>query len=315
MKADSRAHAHSHAVSAADWGVLCLLSVTWGGSFFFYRVLAHSLPPFTVVLGRTAIAALALNLWLLVRGDRLPGAPRLWLQLAVIGLLNNALPFCCFAFAEAHITSGLASILNAATPVFSVLVGLVLRTGAPFTALRGLAILFGLLGVAVLIGPSALHGGSGLVSELACLAASISYAFGGFYSRRLSHLGPFKVAAGQSTAAALIMLPLAAAADRFWTLPMPSLPAWGALLGIGLMSTAFAYFLFFRLLERIDPTDLLLVTFLTPVSALLLGLAFLHEPVRPPAFAGMAMIGLSLVAIDGRIPARLAHAWRRAPVT
>lgn len=121
-------------------------------------------------------------------------------------------------------------------------------------------------------------------------------------------MGPLKLAAGQTAAAALIMLPLAAIADRFWTLPAPDLAVWGALLGIGVLSTAFAYLLFFRILEKADPTDLMLVTFLVPISALILGLLFLREPVKPQAFAGMGLIGVSLAIIDGRLFARMRKA-------
>jgi drug/metabolite transporter (DMT)-like permease len=300
------------AMGSAEWGMLALLSLVWGGSFFFYKVLVQALPPFTVVLGRMAIAAIALHLWLAAHRDPLKLPPKTWLQFVAMGVLNNALPFSCFAFAEIRITSGLAAILNATTPIFGMLVGLLLRTGAPFTPLRGLAILFGFLGVMVLIGPTALHGGGDLWSELACLLAAASYGFGGHYARRFSYLGPLKVAAAQSTTAALIMLPVAAVADRFWTLPQPGLPVWGSLLGIGLLSTAFAYVLFFRILERVDPTDLMLVTFLAPISALLLGLLFLHEPIKPQALGGMAMIGLSLAAIDGRLPRRLMRGLKPA---
>jgi drug/metabolite transporter (DMT)-like permease len=293
------------AMGGAEWGLLTLLSLVWGGSFFFYKVLVQALPPFTVVLGRMAIAAIALNVWLLARRDPLSLDGRTWARFVLMGVLNNALPFSCFAFAEVRITSGLAAILNATTPIFGVLVGLILRTGAPLTPMRGAALLFGFLGVTVLIGPSALQGGGDLIAELACLLASLSYGFGGHYARRFSHIATVKVAAAQSTTAALVMLPIAAVVDRFWTLPQPGLHVWSALLGIGLLSTAFAYFLFFRLLERIEPTDLMLVTFLVPVSALLLGLLFLHEPIKPQAWGGMFMIGLSLVALDGRIPRRL----------
>ena len=288
-------------MGGAEWSMLGVLSLVWGGSFFFYKVLVQALPPFTVVLGRMAIAALALNLWLLARRERLPFDPRLWAGLLAAGVLNNALPFSCFAFSEVRITSGLAAILNATTPLFGVLVGAALRAGAPLTPTRGVAVVLGLAGVVVLVGPSALRGGGDLWSELACLLAALSYAFGGFYARRFSWMGPLKLAAGQTTAAALVMTPIAALADRFWTLPQPDLPTWGALLGIGLLSTAFAYVLFFRILERVDPTDLMLVTFLVPISALILGLLFLHEPIKPQAFAGMALIGLSLAAIDGRL--------------
>ena len=299
-------------MGGAEWSMLAVLSLVWGGSFFFYKVLVQTLPPFTVVLGRMGLAAVALNLWLLARREHLPLEPRLWGGLCLAGLLNNVIPFSCFAFSELRITSGLAAILTATTPVFGVLVGALLRTGQPFTPARGLGVLFGFAGVAVLIGPSGLRGGGDLTSELACLLASVSYAFGGFYARRFSWMGPLKVAAGQTTAAALITLPIAAAADRFWSLPSPGAGAWAALFGIALLSTAFAYFLYFRILERADPTDLMLVTFLVPISALLLGLLFLHEAVKPQAFGGMAMIGLSLAAIDGRPWRRLARALKPA---
>ena len=300
-------------MGGAEWAMLGLLSLVWGGSFFFYKVLAQAgLPPFTVVLGRMGVAALALNLWLAARREHLPLDPRLWRGLLVAGLINNAVPFSCFAFAEQHITSGLAAILNATTPLFGVLVGAALRTGAPLTPARMTGVAVGFLGVTVLVGPSVLRGGGDLLSELACLTASISYAFGGFYARRFSWMGPLKLAAGQTTAAALLMLPLAGFIDRFWTLPQPGLGPWSALLGIGLLSTAFAYFLFFRILERAEPTDLMLVTFLVPISALLLGVLFLGEPVKPQAFAGMALIGLSLAVIDGRLLGLLRRAPRAA---
>lgn len=299
-------------MGGGEWAMLALLSLVWGGSFFFYKVLVQALPPFTVVLGRMAVAALALNLWVLARGQRLPADPKLWGGLLVAGVLNNALPFSCFAFSEVRITSGLAAILNATTPLFGVLVGAALSAGAPLTPARGAGVLIGFSGVVVLVGPSALGGGGDLLSELACLLASLSYAFGGFYARRFSWMGPLKLAASQTTAAALIMLPPAVFADRVWTLPPPALSTWGALLGIGLLCTAFAYFLFFRILAKAEPTDLMLVTFLVPISALALGLMFLNEPVRPQAFAGMALIGLSLALIDGRILARLRGA-RRVP--
>src|ERR1700761_3945303 len=159
-------------MAGAEWGMLGLLSLVWGGSFFFYKVLGQALPPFTVVLGRMAVAALALNLWLAARRERLPLQPRLWAGLLAAGVLNNALPFSCFAFSEQHITSGLAAILNATTPLFGVLVGAALRTGAPLTASRAVAVGIGFLGVMVLVGPSALHGGGDILSELACLLAS-----------------------------------------------------------------------------------------------------------------------------------------------
>lgn len=292
-------------MDGTSWALLALLSLLWGGSFFFYKVLVAALPPFTVVLGRLSIAAVALNLIVLARGERMPASPKLWFDFAVLGVFNNALPFSLFAWSELRLTSGLAAILNATTPLFAVLLATTLRRGERMTPGRAVAVLFGFFGVVVLVGPTALaHGGAGhgpdALSELACLGAAFCYAVGSFYGRRFSELTPMTVATGQTTAAAFTIAPIAAVFDRFWTLPAPTLPVWGALAGISLVSTAVAYLLFFTVLKRAGPTNLLLVTFLVPVSALALGVLFLNERLAAGAFAGMALIGLSLLALDGR---------------
>jgi len=200
----------------------------------------------------------------------------------------------------------MAAILNATTPIFAVLVASVLPTGERMTLPRAVAVGFGFLGVIVLVGHDALassassRGFQRLPSELACLCAALSYAWVGFYGRRFSGIAPIKIATGQITAAAVVMAPLSLGFDRPWTLAAPSPAVWAALAGIALISTAAAYMLFFRILKRVGASNLLLVTFLVPISALSLGALALGERLAPSAFAGMALIGLSLVVIDGR---------------
>jgi drug/metabolite transporter (DMT)-like permease len=289
-------------MDATSWTMLLALSALWGGSFFFFKVLVEEYPPFTVVLGRVGFAAIALNLLLVLRGEAMHRALP-WGQFAVMGLLNNLFPFVMIVFGEMRISSGLASILNATTPVFGVLVAHVLTANEKLTVPRAAGVAFGFAGVAVLIGPSALSGlgGGDLVGEGACLLAALSYAFAGIYGRRFRGIAPLKVATGQITASAVLLLPVAAVVDRFWTLPAPSAGAWGAFAGISLFCTALAYLLYFRILARAGATNLLLVTFLLPVSALLLGWLALGETIAPRAFGGMALIGLGLAAIDGRM--------------
>ena len=292
-------------MGTAEWSLLILLSVLWGGSFFFYKVLVAVLPLFTVVLGRVGVAALILNAWLLARGDPMPRSRRLWAQFLAMGLLNNVIPFSLIAFGEVRIASSLASILNATTPIFTVIAAHGPTDNEKATAGRLVGVLFGFAGTAVLVGPAATHGlGSGsLVGESACLLAAISYAFAGIYGRRFSGLVPLKVATGQITASTVVLLPVAAAIDRPWTMPLPGITVWLSILGIALLCTALAYIVYFRLLATAGATNLLLVTFLLPVSSLLLGWSVLGEMVVPSAFGGMALIGLGLAAIDGR-PAR-----------
>ena len=297
-----------------EWALLAMLSVLWGGSFFFYKILVAALPPVTVAFGRVALAALALHAVVLVRRNRMPASPRLWLRFLGLGLLNNAIPFSLFAFGETRITSGLAAILNAATPIFTVLVAHWLTADERLNRRKAVGVLFGFAGVTVLIGPVALSGVAtgDLLGEGACLLATLTYAFGAIYGRRFGSLPPLQVATGQVTAAAFILLPLMLVLDRPWLLPRPGLHTWAALGGIALGSTALAYVFFFRLLAKAGATNLALVAFLVPVSALLLGALVLGEPLSAQALLGMAIIGCGLAAIDGRIPGRLAAAWRPA---
>jgi drug/metabolite transporter (DMT)-like permease len=197
----------------------------------------------------------------------------------------------------------LASILNATTPIFTVLAAHVLTNNEKLGWNKSVGVLFGFLGVGVLIGPTALSGiGRGeTVGEVACLLAAVSYGFAGIYGRRFKNVSPLKVATGQITASTIILIPLAALAERPWTLSMPSTNAWAAFVAIALLSTALAYVVYFRILAAAGATNLLLVTFLLPISALLLGALCLGEAVSVRALGGMALISVGLAAIDGRL--------------
>jgi len=224
----------------------------------------------------------------------------------VCGLLNNAIPYSLLAFSEIRLSAGLASILNATTPIFGIIVAHFLTSNERFSAQRLLGVLLGFAGVAVLIGPGVAAGlatgGTGrLIAEAACLVAAMTYAFGSVFSRNVARHSTLTIATGQVTASAVLMVVPVALFDRPWTLPMPDADVIGSLVTIGLICTAFAYLLFFRIMRVAGVTNILLVTLLVPVSALLLGAALLHETVRPNAYVGMALIGSGLLAIDGRV--------------
>jgi drug/metabolite transporter (DMT)-like permease len=301
-----------------EWAMLIALSVLWGGSFFFNALALKELPPFTIVFLRVGLAALILNAALPLLRLRLPSDPNIWAAFIGMGLLNNAVPFTLFVWGQTHIASGLASILNATTPLFTVVVAHVFTSDEKLTGDRLLGVLLGLTGVIVMIGPQALAGlaiadlGGDTLAELACLGAAFSYACAGVYGRRFTRLGvaPLSTATGQVTASAILLAPIAFLADRPWTLPTPSLAGLGAILGLAVFSTALGYLLYFRLLATAGATNLLLVTFLLPVSSLVLGTFILAESIVPTELLGMALIGLGLVAIDGRWPQH-ARAWMR----
>ncbi|MFM2150396.1 MAG: hypothetical protein RLZZ187_2702 [Pseudomonadota bacterium] len=291
-----------------EWVMLLALSVLWGGSFFFNGVAVRELPSLTIVLARVGIAAVVLWAVLAVVRVRMPRVPGLWASFLGMGLLNNAIPFALFVWGQHHIASGLAAILNATTPLFTVVVAHLLTRDERLTARKAAGVVVGLAGVAVMLGADLLGGlGTELAAQLACLAAALSYAFAGVFGRRFKRMSvpPLATATGQVTASTLVLLPLALLVEQPWTLPAPSLAGWSALLGIGVLSTALAYVLYFRILAAAGATNLLLVTFLIPVSAILLGALVLGERLEPKHFAGMAMIGAGLALIDGRLPRRL----------
>lgn len=292
-------------MNAGDWGLLVFLSLLWGGSFFFNQVAVADLPVLTVVAGRVLLAAVALWAVVFMLGVPVPRSRAVLAAFLGMGVLNNAVPFTLIVWGQAQIGSGVAAILNAATPLFAVFVAGRLTTDEPLTVPRLAGAAIGFAGVAVMVGAS--PGGGALAAQLACLVASLSYAFGGVWGRRFRLLGvpPLVTAAGQVTASSLMLVPLALAFDRPWALPVPSAEAAASLAGVALLSTALAYVVYFRLLVRAGATNLLLVTLLIPVTALLLGVGLLDEVILPRHVAGVALIAAGLGVIDGRPLARL----------
>ena len=291
-------------MGAVEWALLLLLSLLWGGSFFFVEIAVRELPTFSIVALRVGIAALVLWGVVAALGLPVPRGRATWSAFLVMGILNNAVPFGLFVWGQQTISSSLASILNATTPLFTVVVAGLLLADERVTAPKVIGVLVGFAGAVAVIGPGAFAAvETYLWAQLACLGAALSYAFAGVFGRRFRRLGvdPVVVAAGQVTMSTLLLMPLAAVADRPWTLAAPSPAVWLAVLGLAVLSTAAAYVLYFQLLSRAGATNLSVVTFLIPVSAIGLALLFLGESLHAADMAGMVMIGIGLLAIDGRI--------------
>lgn len=287
----------------SEWGMLLALALIWGCSFFFISVAVRDLPPFSVVVLRVGFAAIAMNLVMAISGLRLPPDRHVVIALVILGFLNNTLPFSLIVWGQTHIASGLASILNATTPLFTLIVAHLFTHDEKMTPPRVAGIIVGITGIIVMIGTDALKGlGAHVVAQLAVLGGATSYAFGGVVGRRFQRLGlsPLQLTAGTMTAATLMLLPVVLVVDQPWKLPMPGWEAWGAVLGLSLLCTAVAYIIYFRVLATAGAVNIMLVTFLVPVTAILLGATFLDEHLAPKHFAGMGLIGLGLLAIDGR---------------
>ena len=291
-------------MGVVEWLLLLALSVLWGSSFFFAKIAVAEVPPFTLVLGRVGLAALALLLAVRLAGERMPRDPGLWRSLLVMGALNNLIPFSLIFWGQTQIASGLASILNATTPLWTVLLAHALTPDEKLTAGRATGVVAGLIGVAVMIGPDALAGfGLHVLALLACLAAAVSYALAGIFGRRFRAMGisPLVTAAGQVTATTMMLLPLVIVIDRPWRITVPGAASIVSIIALALFCTALAYVIYFRILATAGATNLLLVTFLIPVSAILLGSLVLGERLGPRHVAGMILIGAGLAAIDGRL--------------
>jgi drug/metabolite transporter (DMT)-like permease len=300
-------------MNGRDWAILATLAVIWGGAFFFIGVAVKHVPPLTYVWLRLTIAAAAMWGYLYFKGEKL-GLPReVWGSILLLALLNNALPFTLFGWGQTHIASGLASILNATTPIWGVVVAHFLTKDERMTPRKIAGVLLGFGGVALMIGPSLLSslGTSGL-AQLACVSASLSYALAAVWARRFRKLGvsPLSVTTGQLTAGALIMLPMSILVDHPWTHAFPPLSAWGAITALALFCTAFGYVLYFRLIETSGATNALLVTLLVPPVAIVLGALFLSETLAPQDFIGLGLIALGLAAIDGRVLSLLQRVGR-----
>ncbi|OJT98468.1 MAG: ABC transporter permease [Rhizobium sp. 63-7] len=293
-------------MSALTWGLLVLLGLIWVGSFFFARIAVQQVPPFTLVFLRLSLAAIALHLYLHGRFGLYAALRSRWRQFLVMGLINNAVPHTLIFMGQTEIGAGLAAILNATTPIFTVLIANSLTKDEKLTSAKLAGCILGLAGTAVMIGPGAFaRSGIPFWALLLPVFAAVSYGFASTYGKRFRGLAAPVTAAGQLTASSLIMLPVCLFVDAPWTLPLPSTGAIAAILGLALLSTAFAYILFFRIMSLAGATNTSLVTLLVPPSAILLGILFLGEHLEATEIGGMLLIAAGLVILDGRVLARL----------
>ena len=287
-----------------EWMLLITLSLVWAGSFCFNGVAVRELPVMSIVIGRVSIASLILVPWLIWRGISLPRDPAIWRAFLIMGLFNNVLPFCLIVWAQGHVSSGQAAILNATSPIFTVIVAHLLTDDERLSPSRLAGVLLGFAGVAVMVGGGMMHdSGATLAAYCALLGASLSYGYAFVFGRcfRIFGIMPMTTAAGQLVCSSLLLLPLWLVLDRPWQMPVPGMAVILAVIGIASISTAFAYGLYFRILTTAGATNLSLVTILIPPGAILLGVAFLGEELLMRHLAGLALIIAGLLVTDGRI--------------
>ena len=280
--------------------MLIALALVWAGTFFFAAIAVVEIPPLTIAFLRVSGAALVLLLALYLMGILMPREGSVWAAFFGMGLFNNAIPFSLIFWAQTELTSGVASILNATMPVFTVIAAHLLTKDEKMTKMRFLGVVLGFLGILVLIG-SPISGS--IWAHLAILAAGISYALASIFGKRFAQMGvkPMATATGQVICSAIILLPFALILERPWTNASPSFHVIQAMIAMISLSTAFAYFLYFRILSTAGATNVALVTLLIPPFAVLLGILFLNETLTLQQITGMFIITAGLVSIDGRV--------------
>ena len=288
-------------IDRRSWLLLIILSVLWGGSFFFVAVALRELPPMTLALARVAFAAAFIYPIFKMQGGSLPATFAGWKPFIVMGLFNNIIPFSLIFAGQARIASGLASVLNATTPLFALLV--LASFGEERLILRRIiGVLIGLAGVYVLRDPDLTQSESQTVGMLLCLGGALSYGVAGLWGRRnFNNVPPLTTTTCQLMSSAVIMTFIAGAADRPWQLPMPGATTWSAVVGLAALSTALAYILFFKIMAQAGASNVMLVTLLIPVTAIGLGVLALGEPLLPREIVGTLIIAASLLVIDGRV--------------
>ncbi|MFC5585606.1 DMT family transporter [Nitratireductor kimnyeongensis] len=293
-------------MSARDWGLLILLGAVWGGSYFFARIAVSEMQPLVLVMFRVSIAALVLHLFLTVRGPSFRTALPLAGSFVVLALFNNVIPFSLIFMGQTQLGAGLASALNATTPFWTALLASVLTEDERLTPVKLTGIAFGIAGTDVMIGPGLLNGMSGpLWAKFALIGGAISYGLAFIYGRRFRSVPPTIIATGQLSASSIIMIPLVL--TLYWSENLLGFSGniWSAVIGLAVLSTAFAYLIYFRVLASAGASNASLVTFLNPVSAILLGSLFLGERLAPFEISGIVLIAAGLIIIDGRLPARI----------
>ena len=284
-----------------DWSLLIFLSVLWGGAYFFAGVAVQELPPLTVVLVRVSLAALTLLPLFWYFGYSLPKTWADWYPFIGMGLLNNVLPFGFIFAGQTQITVGLSSIINALTPLFTVVVMATAREER-LTIYRLIGVLLGVVGVGILRGIDYPGAGAQTLGIALCMAGALSYGFAALWGRRnLVGVPPLKSATCQLICSTFVMTVIVAFIDQPWELNVPSQTTLLSLLALSFLGTALAYVVFFKILVCAGASNVMLVTLLIPITALVLGNVFLSEPIRPNEIFGAAVIGLGLLFIDGRL--------------
>ena len=279
---------------------IALLAVIWGSAFLWIKLADRGFSPVEVTLARLALGAAVLFAIVLARRDPVPRSARLWVHIAVAALFANAVPYLLFAVAEQSVNSSTAGIINATTPLWTVVLALAVRHQKTVTSWQAAGLIIGFVGAVLIFTPWTTAAGLTSAGALECLAASISYAVSFIYMDKFlarRGIGPVVLSACQLGAAS-IMLAIALAVTGVHT-PHVTAVSLVAIAVLGVIGTGFAYVLNYQIITSEGATIASTVTYLLPVVAIVLGVLVLGESVTVAVLAGIALV-LAGVALTRR---------------
>src|SRR5579859_3677156 len=292
-------------VLGIELALLLRLATLWGGSYTFIKLGVATIPPITLIAGRTLIAGLLLLIIMRWRGVRLPADGPTWRRFLFQACLNSVIPWTLIAWAERSVDAGLATILNSTSPIFTFFLTLAIAHHDRPTFRKLLGVVAGMAGICLIIGTQALHGlGEQLVAQIAIVTATVCYAGGAVFSRGFKGLDPMAPAAGSLLSGAAVLIPVSLVVDRPWTVA-PSINSLLALIGLAVFSTAFAFVIYLRLIQTLGSVGTTAQSYLRVPIGVALGVLFLGETLSPNAWIGLAcvVIGVAAMTIPARKPA------------
>ena len=299
-------------MSSRSWILLLTLALIWGASFYFVEVGLLYLDPFWLVSIRLLAGALALILWLHLQGLRLPNNSHFWISVMVMGLLNNVMPFNLIAFGQQYVTGGLASIVNANTAFMGVIVSAIFLTSEPAKWNRITGVIIGIIGVAIAIGIDTsladTDSNSKIIGQLAIVLATIAYAFAGVWGKlKLAGYTPMQGATGMLICSTIISILCSFLISGLPSLTIANHPLdlFKLVFGLGVLGTALAYPLYFKILNLADSSNLMLVTIIVPIFAVVLDAMLLGQFVTMADLIGFTLVAIGLAIMDGRVVNRL----------
>jgi len=287
---------------AIELALLLLLATLWGASYSFIKLGVATIPPITLIAARTSIAGVLLLAIMRARGLRLPGDSATWRLFLFQACLNSVIPWTLIAWGERSLDAGLATILNATSPIFTFFLTLAITRHEAVNLRKLFGVLAGMAGICLIVGAQALDGlGEQFVAEILTVVATICYAGGAIFSRGFKGLDPMAPAAGSLLCGAAILLPASLVLDRPWTLA-PSMSSMLALLALAVFSTAFAFVIYFRLVLTLGSVGTTAQAYLRVPIDVALGVVFLGESLTSTAWIGLACVVLGVAAMT--MPAR-----------